>query len=100
MSTDKPATSWTPTPVEAPLSMRDLAGVLVKHYDLHEGHFDLLVEFQIGMGAVGPDPTALTPGAMIGVSRIGLMPSRVDGPTTVDAAIVNPAKKSRKKTPA
>ena len=47
MSTDKPATSWTPTPVEAPLSMRDLAGVLVRHYDLHQGHFDLLVEFQI-----------------------------------------------------
>lgn len=100
MSTDKQATSWTPTPVEAPLSMRDLASVLVKHYDLHKGHFDLLVEFQIGMGAVGPDPTALTPGAMIGVSRIGLMPSKADGPTTVDAAIVNPAKKSRKKTPA
>lgn len=100
MSTDKPATSWAPTPVDAPLSMRDLAGVLVKHYDLHEGHFDLLVEFQIGMGAVGPDPTSLTPGAMIGVSRIGLMPSKSDGPTTVDAAIVNPAKKSRKKTSA
>jgi len=80
--------------------MRDLAGVLVKHYDLHEGHFDLLVEFQIGMGAVGPDPNALTPGAMIGVSRIGLMPSKTDGPTTVDAATINPAKKSRKKTSA
>jgi len=100
MSTDKPATSWTPTPVEAPLSMRDLAGVLVRHYDLHQGHFDLLVEFQIGTGAVGPDATALTPGAMIGVSRIGLMPSKTDGPTTVDAAIINPAKKPRKKTSA
>lgn len=100
MSTDKPATSLDPTPVDAPLSMRDLAGVLVKHYDLHEGHFDLLVEFQIGMGAVGPDPTSLTPGAMIGVSRIGLMPSKSDGPTTVDATIVNPAKKTRKKTSA
>lgn len=99
MSTDKPATSWTSTPVETPLSMRDLAGVLVKHYDLHEGHFDLLVEFRIGTGPVGPEPAALTPGVMIGVSRIGLMPSRADGPTTVDAAIVNPAKKSRKKTP-
>lgn len=100
MSTDKRAMSSIPESVEAPLSMRDLAGVLVKHYGLHEGRFDLLVEFQIGMGAVGPDPAALTPGAMIGVSRIGLMPSRTDGPTTVDASIVNPAKKSRKKTPA
>lgn len=98
MSIDKPATNWTPTPVDALLSMRDLASVLVKHYGIHEGRFDLLVEFQIGMGAVGPDPTALTPGAMIGVSRIGLMPSKTDGPTTVDAAIANPVKKSRKKT--
>lgn len=98
MSTDKPAENWTPTPVEAPLSMRDLAGVLVKHYGIHEGHFDLLVEFQIGVGPVGPDPAALTPGAMIGVSRIGLMPSKTGGPATVDAAAVNPVKKSRKRT--
>lgn len=100
MSTDKPATNGTSAPVDAPLSMRDLAGVLIKHYSLHEGHFDLLVEFQIGVGPVGPDPAVLTPGAMIGVSRIGLIPSKVDGPTTVDAAIVNPVKKSRKKTSA
>jgi hypothetical protein len=97
MSIDKAVANWTPIPVEVPLSMRDLAGVLVKHYGIHEGLFDLLVEFQIGAGAVGPDPTALTPGAMIGVSRVGLMPSKVEGPTTVDAAIVNPAKKPRKK---
>ena len=97
MSTDKAATNWTPVPVEAPLSMRDLAGVLVKHYGIHEGHFDLLIEFQIGMGAVGPDPSALTPGAMIGVSRVGLIPSKTEGPTTVDAALINPAKKLRKK---
>jgi hypothetical protein len=100
MSIDKAAANWTPIPVEVPLSMRDLAGVLVKHYGIHEGLFDLLVEFQIGTGAIGPDPTALTPGAMIGVSRVGLMPSKVEGPTTIDAAIVNPAKKALKKTKA
>ncbi|MDP1607400.1 MAG: hypothetical protein Q8L93_12320 [Rhodocyclaceae bacterium] len=98
MSTSKTTTELMPGPVEVPLSMRDLASVLVKHYGIHEGRFDLLVEFQIGTGAVGPDPATLIPGALIGVSRIGLMPSKKDGPTTVDAAIVNPAKKSRKKT--
>ena len=100
MSTDKPATNLTPMPVKEPLSLRDLTGVLINYYGIHEGHFELLVEFQFGLGAVGPDPAALIPGAMIGVSRIGLVPSKADGPTTVDAAIVNPVKKSRKKTSA
>lgn len=86
------------TPVETPLSMRDLAAVLVRHYGIHEGFYDLLIEFQIGTGAVGPDPAALTPGVMIGASRVGLIPSKTTGPTTVDASVVNPAKKSRKKT--
>jgi len=96
MSTDKVEVA-TPTPVAAPLSLHDLATVLIKHYGLHEGCYDLMIEFQIGVGAVGPTPEALSPGAMIGVSKVGLMSSKSTGPTTVDAAIVNPAKKSRKK---
>lgn len=53
--------------------MRDLATLLTKHYGLHEGAYDLMLEFQIGIGAVGPDVDYLVPGAAIGVSRIGLM---------------------------
>jgi hypothetical protein len=71
--------------------MRDLTIVLIKHYGIHEGCYDLLVEFQIGMGAVGPDPSTLTPGAMIGVSRVGLMPAKGNGQASVDASLVNPA---------
>lgn len=96
MSTDKVEVA-TPIPVATPLSLHDLAAVLIKHYGLHEGCYDLMIEFQIGVGAVGPTPEALSPGAMIGVSKVGLMSSKSTGPTTVDAAIVNPAKKSRKK---
>jgi len=80
-----------------PLSMRELAAVLVKHYGIHEGRFDLAIEFQIGVGGVGPDPENRLPGAMIGVHKVGLMPSKADGPTTVDAAEVNPAKKKAPK---
>jgi hypothetical protein len=89
-----------PQPVGSPLSMRELSEVLVKHYGIHEGKFDLMIEFQIGMGAVGPDPANVTPGAMIGVSRVGLIPVDVMGPTTVDAAIANPAKKASRKAAA
>ncbi len=78
--------------------MRDLASVLVKHYGLTEGIYDLVVEFQIGTGAVGPDKDSLMPGAMIGVSRVGLVPTTKQGPNTVDAALTNPTKTLRKKT--
>jgi hypothetical protein len=79
--------------------MRDLASVLVKHYGLTEGTYDLMIEYQIGTGAVGPDKDNLLPGAMIGISRVGLMPAtKPGGPNTVDASLVNSGKKPRKKT--
>lgn len=81
----------TLAPIESPLSMRELTVLLIKHYGIHEGTYDLLVEFQIGMGAVGPDPTSLTPGAMIGVSKVGLVLAKENGQSSVDAALVNPA---------
>ena len=81
----------------SPLTLKELAAVLVRHYDLHEGEFDLLVEFQIGVGAVGPDPAAPSPGAMIGVSKVGLMPAHAKGPSTVDAAQINPKPRRRGK---
>lgn len=94
MSTDKQNIVGQPVPVDQPLSMRDLTAALIKHYGIHEGRYDLMIEFQIGMGAVGPDPASATPGAMIGVSRVGLVPAKGDGPTSVDAALVNPAPSS------
>ena len=98
MSTDAKAPEQQPSPINPPLSMRDLASVLVKHYELTDGTYDLMVEFQIGTGAVGPDKDNLVPGAMIGVSRVGLMPTTKLGPNTVNASLVNPKKKLRKKT--
>ena len=92
-------TGTPPGAVADPLTMRELATVLVKHYGIHEGKFDLLIEFQIGMGLLGPSPELTNPGAMISVSKIGLVQSPpVDGPMTVDAAIVNPPIKVHKKT--
>lgn len=94
MSTDDQNRSSPPLPVAPSLSMRDLTILLIKQYGLHAGCYDLLVEFQIGVGAVGPDPASLTPGAMIGVSKVGLMLARENGPSSVDAALVNPAASS------
>ncbi len=84
-------------PAKPTLSLRELAEVLVKHYDLSEGQYDLLLEYQIGIGAVGPDKENLVPGAMIGVTRLGLLRAANAGPNTVDAAKINPPKKTRGK---
>lgn len=97
MSTDVKTPEQSPSPINTPLSMRDLASVLIKHYGLTDGIYDLVVEYQIGTGAVGPDKDNLIPGAMIGVSRVGLLQATKLGSTTVDASLVNPKKKLRKK---
>lgn len=81
----------TPVPVKSPVSTRELTTLLIKHYGLHEGRYDLLVEYQIGAGPVGPDPASLVPGVMFGFGRVGLLEAKGDGPTSVDAAVVNPA---------
>ena len=81
-----------------PLSLLELTEILVKHYDFHEGIFNLLVEFQVGVGSVGPDPLKPAPGAAIGVTRIGLAPAPVPpNSTSVDASILNPGASSVKK---
>lgn len=90
MPTEQSAMANQSIPVNAPLSLKELGAVLVKHYGLHDGLYEVMIEFQIGMGPVGPNPESFSPGAMIGVSRVGLMPAQVSGPTTLDAAKVNP----------
>ena len=87
-------------PVKTPLSLNELTEVLIKYYGLHEGCYDLLVEFQIGSGAVGPDPDVRIPGLRFGVSKVGLVKSKkAGGSTTVDAALVNPIEKPSTEKP-
>lgn len=80
-----------PAPTE-PLTLKQLTTILIKHHGLHEGLYDLSIEFSFAVGAIGPKPDELLPGAMIGVSRIGISTPSSPGPNTVDAAEVNPRK--------
>ena len=73
------------------LSLKEIAELVVKQKELHEGLYSLAFQFQIAVGAVGPSPETAVPGAMLGVSGIGLEKVEKAGPHTIDAAIVNPA---------
>lgn len=82
----------------APHSLRELAEILVRHHDLHEGRYELIIEFKMSFGSMGPSAAEALPGAMLGVSAMGLVPATTpdDLPHIVDAAVVNPKKKTRK----
>lgn len=73
------------------LSVKDLTALLIKHYGFTSGMFDLMLEFRIGVGPAGPSSEEICPSAIIGVSKFGLVESKVIGPLSVDAAIVNPS---------
>ncbi len=77
-------------------SLVEMAEMLIKHQGIHEGLYNLSLRFQIAIGAVGPSPELRYPGAMVGVSHIGLAKTEEGkkDSNTVNAAEVNPAPKA------
>lgn len=78
-------------------SLRDLAVLLVRDGNIHEGLYDISLEIQVAIGNLGPTPTDSFPGALVGVKSIGLLPAEKANPNTVDAAMVNPVRRPTKK---
>ncbi len=81
----------------ASYELRQITELLVKQNGLHEGVYDLAVEFNIGVGPVTVGSSSAIPGVALGVKRIGLIQTTIQGETTVDAAVVNPATKTKKR---
>ncbi len=77
---------------EATFSLRELTEILIKHNEIHEGFYNLSFQFQMAVGAVGPSEESSYPGAMIGISKIGIVKMDKKNVHTVDAAEVNPFK--------
>lgn len=80
------------------MSLLEITELMIKHHGFHEGLYDLSIEFQIGVGAVAIQPDMALPGAMLGVSRLGLARTSHSGPNTVDAAKINPVQRQAKKS--
>lgn len=73
------------------MAIKDVGAMLLRHLGVHEGQWDVVVEFQAAFGSMGPAPESALPSALIGISKIGLVRSIHPGPLTIDAAAVNPA---------
>ncbi|MBI5591669.1 MAG: hypothetical protein HY881_14440 [Deltaproteobacteria bacterium] len=73
-------------------SIRELTEIIIKKQKMHDGLYNLSIEFQIAVGAIGQSPETVFPGAMFGVSRVGISRTDPDKKNihTVDASEVNP----------
>ena len=79
----------TDSPLE-PISLKGVGELLVKHYGLHEGLWDVAIEMNMAIGQFGTTQNDALPGAMFRLSRIGLTKAAQVGALTVNAAEVNP----------
>jgi hypothetical protein len=66
---------------------------LIKQANLHEGKWQLLMNFGLSAANIGPSPEEVVPGAAVGVLGIGLARAKPDSPPGLvgDAATINPA---------
>ena len=76
------------------LSHSEIVTLMLKDKGIHEGLWQLTVEFGLAAGNVGPDADHLAPAGIVAVVKIGLERVADDAERNnliVDAAIVNAA---------
>jgi hypothetical protein len=74
-------------------SHQELVTVLLKQAGLHEGRWQLIVNFGFGASNIQVGPNEALPGGTVIINKVGLQRAAPDSPESlvVDAAVVNPA---------
>jgi hypothetical protein len=74
-------------------SNQELVELMLKNANIHEGKWVISMLFGFAGGNFGPTESEMTPGAVIGVQKIGLQRATAETPPAmvVDASLVNPA---------
>ena len=77
-------------------SFQELATLMIKQQDIHEGLWGIYVRFAIG-AANAPDATGtFYPTALVPVKEVGLQKFDAPNNLSVDAAVVNPKPKGKR----
>ena len=75
-------------------TVKELTEIVIKHADVHEGIWGLMVEFVFGaanMPIAGPNNEfSLKPTGIVSIGRLGIQKFDEPNPLTIDAAKVNP----------
>ena len=73
------------------LTHKEVAEALIKFQKIHEGIWQLYVEFGISAGNIVFGPNDTSPAAIVPIKKLGLMKTdEKDSPLAVDASVVNP----------
>lgn len=83
-------------PTQYMFTHKEVAEILVKRQDIHEGLWALSVEFGLNAMIAGPNDDQMFPTAMIPIIRIGIRQADKLTSVSVDAALVNPASKPKR----
>ena len=70
---------------------KEIAALLMKDADIHDGLWILGVTFTLAAANAGPDEGSMIPAAVVGVRSVELKKSDKPGPMIFDAAELNPA---------
>jgi len=76
-------------------TVKELIELLIRDQGLHEGYFDISVNFGIMMGGFLNPHGHTCPSAVVAIEGIGLRQVPELAGAALDAAVVNPAKKKR-----
>jgi hypothetical protein len=79
------------------LDFKELATLIVKKQDLHEGYWGIYVRFGISAANISFPGQDLRPTAMVPIMEIGIQKQDELTSLAVDAAVVNP-RPTKKKT--
>ena len=71
---------------------KELTAILIKERGIHDGLWQLLVNFGIAAGNAGPSESEISPTAFVPILAIGIQKVPEKTPLSVDAAEVNPIK--------
>ena len=69
---------------------KELTALIIKDREIHDGLWQLLVNFGMGATNIGPSEAEVAPAAIVTVQSIGIQRVPQTGPLAVDAAEVNP----------
>jgi hypothetical protein len=75
---------------------KELATLMIKEKNIHEGYWGVYLEFGIQGANVGPSPVDWLPCALVPVLKFGLQKFEQESSLSVDAAKVNPKPTSKK----
>ncbi|MEK6777752.1 MAG: hypothetical protein AABY87_12875 [bacterium] len=69
---------------------KEVVEALIKQQDIHEGIWQLYVEFGIAGANISTGEDQLSPSAIVPINKIGLHRVDKENPLAIDASIVNP----------